>query len=112
MIQELQIEIVKAIVNSVSQQWDRITFNIEAGDVAGSETLSEDGDAWLNGESDQIFLDYATELLLRQLRKEMAAGDPDSRCWSVCDIEVTSDGRYSYDFSYDAPKRITELNAK
>ena len=112
MSNELQVEIVKAVAKSVSQSWDRITLNVEIGDVCGSETVSEDGDAWLNGKNEQIFLDYATERLFRQLRQVMGENDSESRCWTVCDLEIMSDGRYNFEFSYDAPKRITELNSK
>jgi|GEM_PF-6026491 len=105
-----QIEIVKSIARSISESWDEITLNVEIDDVKGSETLSEDGDYWVNGKSEQLFLSVESENLFRTLRKKMADNDSENRFWTACDLKITSDGNYKFEFSYGPTVRINKLN--
>lgn len=127
---ELQIDIVKSVARSIKGDWDKVTLNIEIGDVCGSETLSPMCYKWLGDTKEQVFPTLETKTYFRQLRHEMGAtpkqtkpgmlsklfgfGNKDNKncMWSVCDLVITSDGKYNFNFSYEEPKRITDLNSK
>ena len=110
MIIEKQVEIVKVIASSIRKPWSRIVFNVEVGDVDGSEIVSGLGHFWIEENKEQMFLSGFACQLFRDLRSLMKDNDSRDRAWSICDIEISSDGKYNFQFSYDAPKRISELN--
>lgn len=104
-----QIEIVKSIARSIPEPWDGISINVEIDDVKGSETLSEDGDYCFEGKTEQLFLSVESERLFREMRKKMAENDSENRFWTVCNLKITSDGNYKFEFSYGKTDRINKL---
>jgi hypothetical protein len=126
MVHEIQIEIIQLIAKSLRGNWNKVTCNVEMGDVSGSETISALCHIWLGDKKEQIFPNAELNMKFRQLRSEMAKNVTNSnssliskfiklnkkvenKVWTICDIELNSEGKYQFDFSYEEPPRITKL---
>lgn len=107
---EIQKEIVQGLADSVNSKWDKITADIEIGEVSGETVMSPDYRYHIKKESIQFDADMETEELLEDLRELMKENDPTQSHWTVCYLELDSRGKYSFKFSYDEPPRLTKLN--
>ncbi|MFK3863683.1 antitoxin YezG family protein [Pseudoalteromonas rhizosphaerae] len=105
-IQEL---LIIEIAQNINSEWDKLTINIEIDDIDGRLVSSDDSEVWLNGEVEEFDLTYETSEYFEQLREIMAKNDLENRYWTICDLEVLSDGTFKYKFSYDEPPRLSAL---
>ncbi|MCA8910968.1 MAG: hypothetical protein KDB82_04645 [Planctomycetes bacterium] len=108
-IAEFQETLARALIADATDDWRRIILDVEAGKVDGYDVenivhlvilQTDDGD-WLC--EDQIPPDDVIETTsaLREAYSKLT-GD----CWSICILTVENTGKYSFDFSYDQPKRL------
>ncbi len=106
---ELQESIVREIVENIKENWDRLTVNIEIDDIDGELVSSDESDTWQGETSEEFDLTFEASEYFENLRDSMAQFDKESRNWTICDLEILSDGNYKFNFSYDKPPRLSEL---
>jgi hypothetical protein len=101
---ELQNRLVFAAVRELNDGWDVAVFNVEIEEV--ETELSVNSLAFYMVRKDGAWLQHSIKLangcsdLFRKLR-DSATGKE----WSICTLEVASDGRYEFSYSYDLPQR-------
>ncbi|MHA6690902.1 hypothetical protein [Devosia sp. A449] len=98
------------------RQWRRIVVNFEAQwsaeDLVTSVlSFAVAGGVGVELEKVSVQLSQATEDLFARLAAQMQAQN--GVFWTVCDLVVDSSGRFTFDFSYDPPYRLSgNLNDK
>ena len=105
-IQEL---LIIEIAQNIDSEWDKLTINIEIDDIDGELVSSDNSEIWFNEEVEEFDLTFEASEYFEQLREVMAKNDLENRYWTICDLEVLSDGAFKYNFSYDEPPRLSAL---
>ncbi len=107
MTTSLQKEIVQEVLALVSENWDRITANIEIDDVDGEIIMSPKSNYFVEGQSNELRLGIDATDCFEELREKMArnANQP----WTICDLEILNNGAFKFQFSYDEPPRLAKL---
>jgi hypothetical protein len=105
---KLQERLVSAVVNELKGKWDIAVVNIEIeeleGDVARdhiSFSLVRQKSSW---KRTQFYISIECSRLFGVLR-DLDKSDK----WSACTLEVASDGRYEFSYSYDPPPRLNGI---
>ena len=105
-IQEL---IIIEIAQNIDCEWDKFTINIEIDDIDGELVSSDESEIWFNEEVEEFDLTFEASEYFEQLREIMSKNDLENRYWTICDLEVLSDGAFKYKFSYEEPPRLSTL---
>jgi hypothetical protein len=105
-IQEL---LIIEITQNINSEWDKLTINIEFDYIDGELVSSDNSEIWFNGEVEEFDLTYETSEYFEQLREIMVKNVLEHRYWTICDLEILSDGTFKYKFSYDQPSRLSAL---
>ncbi|MEO1109824.1 MAG: hypothetical protein AAFX90_18070 [Pseudomonadota bacterium] len=109
MVQALQEAIAHKLISELPDEFDRAEVNIEIDTIDGDLVLSPDGDVHIGGQSEQIRLGINLRGLFKELRFEMAAAQPNTRPWTICDLLVDNTGAFKFRFSYETPPRLAKL---
>ena len=101
---ELQNRLVFSAVNGIDDKWDVAVFNVEVEELEGA--VSVNCLALYFVRKDNIWNRYSFRLPaecheLFEILRDSATGEK----WSICTLEVTTDGRYEFKYSYDTPPR-------
>jgi len=107
MLTEFQDDLVRALASSIPDEWDLIKVNVEIDEVHGEIVVSPDGDYFLGDKGEQLRFKIDLIDLFKGLRELM--GKQNTQKWTVCYLNVSSDGKYEFKFSYDQPPRLTKL---
>lgn len=103
---DLQDRLVLSVSHAIHGEWDTAVVNMEVGEIQGELRQNciclafrrQQGD-WVR---DSFLLPRNCYALFVSLREQMAG----SGVWTVCNLEICSDGRYKFHFSCDLPKRL------
>ena len=109
MLSKIQTEIVQEVVSCISSEWDKVNMDVEIGLVKGDLVTSPKAYFNFGEKREQFSINYDAVLLFEELRESMQEKDSEHRAWSVCYLEIESNGQYVFNFSYDAPARLTKL---
>jgi hypothetical protein len=109
MFSDLQVELVQELVSGISSDWEKLTVDVEIDDVDGEAVVSPNGDSFYKKKSEQLRFNIDVVDLFEELRDKMGEADPNNQKWTICYLEVGSDGAYTFKFSYDEPPRLTKL---
>lgn len=109
MLLDIQQEIAQEVVSRIANEWDKIVLDIEIGSVDGETVRSPRAFYYFSDEKEQFSTGFGVGELFENLREKMAEADKENRKWSICYLEIESDGQYVFKFSYDQPPRLTEL---
>ena len=103
---EIQQDIVKEIAYSIQENWEKISLNLEIDSVHGEIVMSPKGKYFTNGEERELRLNIDITDLFEDLREKMSAG---SGYWTICELDILSNGDFKFNFSYDEPERLAKL---
>lgn len=106
---DIQENLVREVAGIVPETWEKITINIEIDDLDGEIVKSDESDYWVKDDFEEFDLTFEAYELFSMLRQVMAKNDATNRLWTICDLEILSDGSFEFKFSYDEPPRLATL---
>ena len=105
----LQENTVQAVAILAPSGWSKIVVNIEIDEVDNELVLSPEG-LYFNGTvSNELRLGIDATDCFEELRESMASNDGQNRYWTICVLEILSDGSFEFKFSCDPPPRLSAL---
>jgi hypothetical protein len=109
MSMQIQENLVREITANISSNWEKITVNIEIDNVSGEIVSSEESEVWDRDVPEEFDLTFEASEYFEELRETMAKSDAQNRAWTICDLEILSNGAFNFEFSYDKPPRLSTL---
>jgi hypothetical protein len=111
-LRQSQDAAVTVIAKSISESWERVVVNYE---MAESEDGTEHDMLGFYIVSDQAGrhakkpLDLTPEIQEAFSDLNAASLSTNKQNWGTCDLTLDSNGKYTFDFSFDPPKRINGI---
>lgn len=106
---QMQENTVQEVVNLAPEGWEKVEINIEIDDVDGEIIVSPKSKYFIDGKAHELRLGIDATDCFEELREDMQKSDSQNRPWTICDLEILSDGTFNFKFSYDEPPRLAEL---
>lgn len=108
---EIYTKLVHWVVDTAPKDWRRVEINMEM--LINEQEVAN---SWITrcfvGDSEEKAEDYPATALediqMRDMFKELSeiAAETGDR-WTVCNLVVLNDGKYTVDYQYDAPPRLS-----
>lgn len=109
MILHLQKSIIHEVDGVLPDHWDKVTINIEIDFVDDEIVVSPKNKYFIKDKSYELCLGIDITDSFEELREMMKKNDAQHSAWTICDLEILSDGTFNYKFSYGEPPRLASL---
>lgn len=106
---QMQENIVKEVLDLAPAGWEKITVNIEIGDIDGDTVVSPKSKYFIKNEGHELRLGIDATDCFEELQEIMKKNDSENRSWTICDLEILNDGTFNFKFSYNKPPRLSNL---
>jgi hypothetical protein len=107
---QLQETTVQEVASLAPLGWNKIVVNIEIDEVDGELLVSPEGLYFVGNDVHELRLGIDATDCFEELRESMADKDCLNRFWTICILEILSDGAFDFKFSYDIPPRLSALH--
>lgn len=109
MIVNLQESIIHEIAEILPVHWDKVTINLEIDLVDDEIVISPKNEYFIKDKSHELRLGIDITDSFEELREAMKKNDVQNSAWTICDLEILSDGTFNYKFSYGEAPRLASL---
>ncbi|MCK7599142.1 hypothetical protein M0G74_17850 [Microbulbifer sp. CAU 1566] len=107
---EIQEEIVREAMLVAVPGWRSIDINCEVFDFHG-DTITSINFFCNFFIKKRVQVTNSTDLnfCLRKLSEKMSKKPNEKFSWAIADLKILRNGKYTFEFSYDPPPRITKM---